>query len=274
MTRATKRRGSPAPQAQRSAWYVYGIIPSYAEAAGQAGGIGDPPAAISLVREGDVAAIVSEVELGRPLGTPEDLVAHQRLLDDVAAEMPVLPMRFGAVLSSRDAVATELLSEHRDQFAATLAGLDGMAEYIVRGRYDQRALLASVLASHGEAASLARQIRGTDEYQTRNQRITFGEIVTVAIEEQRQADTTQAAAVLERLGTALVVRDPTHEEDAVHLAVLARLDRQAELERAVHELASDWHDRVTLRLLGPLAPYDFVGEYAPPLPDLVTEQDP
>ncbi len=260
MTRAKKRRDSPA---QRSGWYVYGIVPADAEMTGKAVGVGDPPAVISLVKEGGLAAIVSEVDLGKPLGTPEDLIAHQRLLDEVAAQMPVLPMRFGAVLSSRDAVASELLAEHHDRFADSLAELDGMTEYLVRGRYDQQALLASVLAGDGEAAALASQIRGTGEDETRNQRIRFGEMVTAVIEERRQADTARLTDALGSLCQEMVVREPTHEEDAVHLAVLIRAGRQADLERAVHKLAGEWQNRIEVRLLGPLAPYDFVGEVTP-----------
>jgi hypothetical protein len=54
------------------------------------------------------------------------------------------------------------------------------------------------------------------------------------------------------------VREPTHERDAVHLALLVETERQGELEEAVKELAGQWAGRVTMRLLGPLAPYDFV----------------
>lgn len=264
MTRATKQRGRAAQRTQPSASYVYGVVPSDTDVTGQASGLGDPPAAISLVASGDVAAIVSDIDLGRPLGTPEDLIAHQRLLDDVAAAaVPVLPLRFGAVVSSRDAVAREMLAEHHDEFAARLADLEGMAEFIVRGRYDERALLTSVIEGIAEAAGLASQIRGTSEDETRPQRIRLGELLNAAIEQRRQSDTDHLARSLERLCTAMTVLDPTHEQDAVHIAVLTRLDRQGDLERAVHQVATDWQDQVTFRLLGPLAPYDFVGASVP-----------
>ena len=264
MTRTQDQRGQAAQRKQPSPCYVYGVVPSDAEVNGRVCGLGDPAGAISLVTYDDVAAIVSDVEMSRPLGTPEDLIAHQRLLDEVAAAaVPVLPMRFGAVVSSRDAVAEELLAEHHDEFASRLADLEGLAEYIIRGRYDERALLTSVINGSDEAAGLARQIRGTSEDLTRSQRIRLGELVTAAIEQRRQSDTDRLAHSLERLCTAMSGREPTHEQDAVHLAVLTRLDRQSDLEQAVHQLASEWQDRMTVRLLGPLAPYAFVGESAP-----------
>lgn len=262
MARGAKSSGSSARRDQQSACYVYGIIRSDAKLTELADGLGDPPAPVELVEEGDLAAIVSEIDPRMSLGTPDDLVAYQQVLDTVAAETAVLPMRFGAVVTDFDAVASELLSEHRDEFDAALADLHGMAEYVVRGRYDEQTMLTSVLADNDEAANLARQIRGTDELETRPQRINLGEIVNAAIEQQRKADTARASDALGEVCAAMVVRDPTHELDAVHLAVLAKLDKQSRLERAVGDLAEQWQDRVSVRLLGPVAPYDFVGEAA------------
>jgi hypothetical protein len=39
--------------------------------------------------------------------------------------------------------------------------------------------------------------------------------------------------------------------------------KQDDLERAVSELAKEWEGRVDVRLLGPMAPYDFVVTKAP-----------
>jgi hypothetical protein len=58
---------------------------------------------------------------------------------------------------------------------------------------------------------------------------------------------------------ASIVRPPSHELDAVHAAFLVANDQARELEKAVRKLSRDWQGRIELRLLGPLAAYDFVG---------------
>src|ERR1700739_4504156 len=112
-----RRNGEPA----RQGCYVYGIFPGDIEVDPDFTGVGDPPGKIKAVRDGDLAAVISTVELDRPLGTPDDLRAHTRVLDESVTEVPVLPMRFGAVLSDEDAVATELLQANHDEFARALA---------------------------------------------------------------------------------------------------------------------------------------------------------
>ncbi|MGH3757909.1 GvpL/GvpF family gas vesicle protein [Actinophytocola sp.] len=238
--------------------YVYGIVPADVETEPDARGVGEPPGKVSTVKRGDVAALVSPVATDRALGRPEDVAAHAALLDGAAAEAPVLPVKFGAVLTNTDQVAEELLAAHHDEFADALRELEGKAEYVVKGRYRQEAILREILAENDELGRLRDELRGRPDDATRNERIALGEGINNAIDAKREADTETTAAALRELGLTVTVREPTHEEDAVHLACLAETAKQADLEEAVGRLAQEWDDRVSLRLLGPLAPYDFV----------------
>ena len=241
---------------QQTVTYVYGILPADIETDPEARGVDGQP--ISVVRQGDITALVSEVTADHPLGKPKDLQAHAHLLDAAAAQAPVLPLRFGAVVASPEAVADELLAPNHDEFLAALQELEGHAQYVVHGRYDEKAILAEVLAENEQATQLREQLRGKPEDATRNERIMLGELINNALAAKRDSDTRRLVGALDSLGLTVNVREPTHEEDAVHVACLAETAKQAELEDAVGELAHDWEGRVNLRLLGPLAPYDFV----------------
>jgi hypothetical protein len=243
--------------------YVYGIMPGDIEIEPGAAGVGDPPGEVRAVRYHDLAALVSDVDLDRPLGRAEDLFTHEELLDSSAADIPVLPLRFGAVLASDDAVADELLGPHYDEFTAALQQLEGHAEYVVRGRYVERAVIEEVLAENPEAAQLGDQIRGTDPDATRDQRMRLGEIVADAIEARRQADTRALGDAASGQVAASVVRPPTHELDAVYAAFLVETGKAEALRETVERLAEGWGDRIDLKLVGPLAAYDFVGNVAP-----------
>jgi hypothetical protein len=242
----------------KQGYYVYGVVPSDVDTEPDARGVGDPPGEVTTIKHGDVAALVSTVALDNSLGTPEDLAAHAALLDGAAAEAPVLPIKFGAVLGSENDVAEELLAAHHDEFAAALRELEGKAEYIVRARYRHEAILKEILGENPELDRLRETIRDRPEDATRNERISLGEAITNAISAKRDADTESVRRALDDLGFMTVVREPTHDEDAVHVACLAETERESELEDAVGRLAAEWRDRVEIRLLGPLAAYDFV----------------
>jgi Gas vesicle synthesis protein GvpL/GvpF len=242
---------------QQTGYYVYGILPGDVELTEEIRGIGD--CEVTLVRDGDLAALVSEVELIGPLGTTEDLQAHKEILDSVAAGAPVLPLRFGAVVTSEDAVVSELLEPHRDEFAAALEELEGRTEYAIKGQYVESVILEEILSEDSEAAELREQIRGQDADATREERIRLGEIISNAVAAKRERDTQQLLSALEDHAVASVVRDPTDELEAVNVAFLVEEDKADELEQEAEDLGADWDGRVELRVLGPMAPYDFVG---------------
>jgi len=248
---------------QQTGVYVYGILPGDVEVEPGAAGVGDPPGEVRVVRHGDLAALVSDVNLSGPLGRPEDLLAHEELLDSSAADMPVLPLRFGAVVISDDAVTEELLSPHHDEFADALRQLEGHAEFVVKGRYAEDAILREVLTEDTQAARLAEQIRGANPDATRELRMQLGEIVNNAVAAKREDDTRALGDAVAGRVTASAVRPPTHELDAVYTAFLVETSAVQDLEQAVEQLAHDWRGQIELRLIGPLAAYDFTGTAAP-----------
>jgi len=241
-----------------SAIYVYGIVPGDVEVEDDAEGIGDPPGKVEIIREGDIAALVSTVSTDRPLGKPADLQAHAALLDGTASVAPVLPLRFGAVMTDVDSVASELLREHHDEFAQTLQALEGHAEYVVKGRYQEEAFLSDLLSENDQARGLREDIRAKPEEAARNSRMALGELIANTIEAARQADTQRVVEELKGIAEQVNVREPTHEWDAVHVAVLARVDREADLQEIVERLNESARGRMELRMRGPVAAYDFV----------------
>ena len=241
-----------------TAVYVYGIVPGDVELTAEARGVGDPPAEVSIIACGDIAAMVSEVPRDRALGGPEDLRAHAELLDDAANQMPVLPLRFGAVMTDTESVANELLEAHHDEFRDALSQLEGHAEYIAKGRYVEESVIREVLGGDPKAAQLLEKIHGQSEDASRQDRIALGEFINNAIARRRERDTQQVADTLQSLGFMVSVRPATHELDAFQVACLAETARQGDLEDAIARLSDEWQGDVETRVLGPLAPYDFV----------------
>jgi Gas vesicle synthesis protein GvpL/GvpF len=243
---------------QTYGWYVYGIVESDVEVLPDSRGVGEPPAPIEVVRSGDIAALVSRIELDRPLGSRSDLFAHEDVLDAAAADVPVLPMRFGAVVSSRESVEQELLEPHRDEFADALRELTGEAQYVLRARYVEQALMREVLDENPTAAALRDQLNDPEAQSTNDIQLRLGEVVSHAVEEKRQADTDAVVDSVASVAEVVAVRQPTHEQDAAHVAMLVNTAKEAELEDVLSQLARTWNGRINARLLGPMAPYDFV----------------
>jgi hypothetical protein len=160
-------------------------------------------------------------------------------------------------------VTSELLQPFHDEFSAALEQLDGVAEYVVKGRYVEPRILEEVLSENPRAERLREEIRDQDPDATRDLRIQLGEFISDAISGKREKDTDALQQVMADHCTGSFVREPTHDDDAVNVAFLVDGGQQREMEKTVEDLARKWEGRVELRVLGPMAAYDFVGTTQP-----------
>jgi Gas vesicle synthesis protein GvpL/GvpF/Lsr2 len=206
---------------------VYGVMPADVEVAAGTPGVGDHAGPLRLIRSGDLAALVSEVELPGKADSPDDLRAYREILDATATEVPVLPLPFGTHLADDKAVTRELLAAHHDELAAALDRLEDRVQFLVQGRY------AGDAAQDGAASANDRAA-------------------------QRREDTRALEQAMKRACVASAPQRPRHDLDAVQVAFLVPVSQEGEAEQVVDELAKQWEGRIDIQLLGPMAPYEFV----------------
>jgi gas vesicle protein GvpL/GvpF len=256
VTRPKSETAERAPRGTALACYVYGVVHADARLPEDLSGIGGGE--VSLVRHGDLAAVVSEISPQQALGTREDLFAHEAVVESLAKATTTLPLRFGAVVTTADALVEEMLIPYHDWFAEVLEDLRGVLEFAVSGVYVEDVVLREVLAEEPEAARLRERIRELPEDAAYYDRIRLGELIVKSLDEKRQVDNEELIRTLEPYAAAVAPREPAGEDAAADAAFLVGEREQPEFERAVDELGERWAGRVRLRLVGPLAPYDFV----------------
>ena len=239
--------------------YVYGVVES-TSAVADTDLVGLDDARVVLVESGDVAAAVGVVALDRPPGRKRELVAHSTVLDTLAAMGPVVPVQFGTVLLSAEDVRDELLTSREEELRAMLADLSGRQQLTVRGRYNEHAVLAEVVAEEPEVAALRERTRDLPEEAAHGDRVRLGELVARALEVKREQD---AAIVMDAVLPHVVSyapRDAAGVDHMMEVAFLVDDEERDAFEDALEAVAEAMHERVRLQLLGPMAPYDFVGQ--------------
>ncbi|KOG43008.1 GvpL/GvpF family gas vesicle protein [Streptomyces resistomycificus] len=234
--------------------YVYGITaashPSLPEGLG---GVGDPPRPVRVLKEGELAAIVSEAPEGlRP--KRKDLLAHQNVLSEVGAEGCILPMRFGSV-APEDSTVTQVLAERADHYLERLRALDGRVEYNVKAIHNEEAVLHRVMSENPEIRAMTEANRqaGGGSY---DQKLHLGEMVVSAIKARESEDATDVRHTLEPTAEAVSV-GPESSGWLANLSFLVGRDDAATFLTAVDQVR-DGHPHLELRVNGPLPPYSFV----------------
>ncbi|HEU5030532.1 MAG TPA: GvpL/GvpF family gas vesicle protein [Spirillospora sp.] len=251
------------PGEDKTPQYVYGVTRSGASLPADVAGLDDRP--VTLVEDGGrCAAVVSDLPAGRPLGERADLVAHQRVLNALLdAGLVVLPFRFGAALSDRGAVRKELLEGNSERLGQVMDQLEGRVELRLKATYVQDTVLREIMQEEPEVAELSRRLREVPADvadAVYYDQVRLGELIAQAMDRRREHDGQVLLEAAAPAAEAFVRKTPAREEDVLDASFLVRTDRREEFEKAVEKLGGAHTDRVRLRLIGPLPPYDFVPE--------------
>jgi len=252
---------APAPPIARRGVgaYVYGIVrwPAQGDLASLGAGIGDPPRPVRAVSHRGLAALVSgvlesEMTSQDVRGTRRDMKAHAAALNRAAEGMTVLPVRFGVVLPSADAVVARLLEPQHAAIEGFLEKLDGAVELTLRVTFVEEQALREVVADHPELAASRRAAGG---YQAR---IEMGKRIAAAIQDRQERE---ARAIVRRLTP--LVRDwrsgkPLNELMALNASFLVERAKLPSFDRELEAIHAEAGHRLRLDCVGPLPPYSFV----------------
>jgi len=238
--------------------YVYGIVPADSHLPPGLAGVNKDP--VQQLVSGAHAALVTPIDDPDTLASPENLLAHGQVLDQVAATGSVLPMAFGTVVPDADTVTEEVLPSMQDAYASLLRRVEGAVQFTVRVRYHPETVLAELVSENPDVARLQRLTANQDENAFHYERIRLGELVVEGLERKAAADSGLIEGALAPLARETGHRQSSQPGDVVDLAALVDREATDAFVQAVEESARRFSKRMRYRLLGPQAPYDFVGE--------------
>ncbi|GAA2555915.1 GvpL/GvpF family gas vesicle protein [Streptomyces levis] len=228
--------------------YVYGIAPAGVRPPRAPGVDGAP---VRLLTEAGLCAAVSDAPAS-VRARRRDLMAHQAVLGELAAQGPVLPMRFAVLTPEADALRTQL----RDDRAHLTAQLDGVRDCVemnVKGTVVP-GCFADLVRRDEALRALARRTRQRPGYEAN---VRLGEALAKGV---ARAARDAARQVLARLA-GLAVRTasgPVDDEQVLSTSFLVRAADERRFREAVAAQARDVGDRLELSVTGPLPCYSFV----------------
>lgn len=233
------------------ATYVYGIVrANHPLDVSGLEGVGDPPTRLRRLEAGQVAAIVGDAPPGLR-AKRRDVLAHEHVLEELARQGTVLPMRFG-IIARDEADLAEGITQDSAGHLDLLTELDGRVEFNVKAYSDEDTMIREVAASDLQVQQLRAHPATSME-----DRVRLGEAVAAAIEERQESLGAQVLDTLEPLAVRGVT-NPRVKGAAVNSSFLVGRDHTANFVEAVDKLGADLGTDVRLQLTGPLPPYSFV----------------
>jgi hypothetical protein len=241
--------------------YAYGVI----EASALGGPLDvaglDPEHPVSIFPIGELAAIVSEVEisefegeelesnLARPEWLEAKVRAHERVLDAAIERTTVVPMRFGSIFSSPDTLES-MLSDHREDLTRSLDLVRGKAEWGVKVHYQPEETAEQLVGTTPDAAT------GRDYLVRKKEELRAVEEASALA----QRDAEEIHAQLERVADQAALTQPVGPANRNVILSAAYLvvqeNREAFME-SVGKMQQEHAGKYMFEVTGPWPPYNF-----------------
>jgi len=238
----------------RTGKYIYGIIEEEKEKLFEVPGISGEKAKPYTIPNGSFSAVVSDAPLQIYENTPENLLAHNRVLEAVMKDYDVFPLRFGTVAQTEEEVLN-LLKMTGEALSEAIHSVKGKVEYDVEIDVDERRLLQEVQENN----PLIQQIKSLSQGKTItvDEQIKIGKVVGQELVKEKLA---LAAFVKNSLSfgiekiTSLRLLRP---ETLLDLAFLLKKENTEAFEALIRELDQKLEDKLRFKVTGPLPPYHF-----------------
>lgn len=244
------------------ATYVYGVATAGAFQKGhpplRVPGVGGRGAPVRTVAFEDLVAVVSDVPGSKCDLTRDNLLEHQRVLDEVLSRADVLPFSFGTVAGSDEEVRDLLLRGGFDALHEQLECVRGCVELQLKAFWEQEQLFAEIAQENDEVRVLRDTIPELERDEVAVAKITLGQLTEAEIELKSTWEADRMLEVLEPIAAEIKVSPNLSDTMLLSAACLVERAREKELDAAVNAIAEANKQRMVFSYVGPLPPYSFI----------------
>jgi hypothetical protein len=239
--------------------YIYGIIPANEHIIFDITGI-DNADDVYTIRHAGLSAVISDVGvsdfqgMSRPVAL-QRLAAHQRVLEAVMHDYPVLPVKFGTILSDEAGVHS-LLAQGAALFTSALEQFADKCQIEVVVLWELPKVFAAI-GAEPEIVAMKAKIGSQPTEASLAERVVLGQLAQSALERRRAVISEQAIAMIEGVARDMVINPMMDDSMVVNLALLLDKSQAGELDEQLQRLDGALDGQFQIRCVGPLPPYSF-----------------
>jgi hypothetical protein len=206
---------------------------------------------------GRVAAVVSDVSGEKIRPERSHLAAHQEVLKKLMAETTPLPMSFGILADSPQAVR-KMLSRNQPALLEQLRRVAGKVELGLRVTWDVPNIFEYFVNTHPELRLARDRLLGGQREPSQEQKIEVGRMFDRLLSEDRDEYTDKVEGILAPHCSELEPKKCRNEREVMNLACLVERAAMPQFESSVFEAAKEFDNNFAFDYNGPWAPHNFV----------------
>lgn len=245
---------------QRDGKYIYCIIATEYDANFGTIGVGGRGDLVSTMGFDGLCMVVSDHPLSKFVVNPENILAHQKVIEEVMKEFPsVLPIRFGTIAATPDEIRN-LLNRRYSEFMELLSRFENKVELNVRGSWKNiGTIYQEIDKEHPELQKIRKEIESLKDQEKKNQKIKdAGEIVELALAQKKEDQAEQITDALRRSVFEYKHNKQSNDSMFMNTAFLVNGGRETEFDNIMGDLGDEYQDRCDFVYTAPLPIFNFI----------------
>ena len=220
-------------------------------------GIGERGDEVYTICFNDIAAVVSNSPVKKYPVSRENLIPHEKAVEEVMRYYTVLPVRFCTIAEDEAKVKRILEIEH-DRFVDSLRNMEGKKELGLKAIFKEDVIYKDILEKYKDIKVLKEKIAALPSEKTYLQRAKIGEMVEAALEKEKAECKEDILNILSPLAVEVKTNNTYGELMIISAAFLVQKDKEPEFDQKVEELNTKFGDRMKFKYVGTLPPFNFV----------------
>lgn len=238
--------------------YIYCIIGTRQERNFGPIGIGGRGDDVVTIDYDNLSMAVSDHPVTRLVVNRENMLAHEKVIEEVMKEFTVLPVRFCTIAASADEIR-RLLDRRYKEFRNLLKDMDHKVELGVKAFWrNMECIFKEIVQENGDIRESKKKLRkegGKKNYQAK---IEVGKMVEGALEKKKEREAERLLNTFWRISVDYSINNTVGDEMFMNASFLVDKGREKEFDNTMDDLSNKFEDRTRFMYAGPLPPYNFV----------------
>jgi len=236
--------------------YIYGIIEETQPERFSFLGVAD--AEVYTINLQRLAAVVSDTELNEIDPTRKNVLAHTVVQDQLLKSYTFLPMSFGMIAGGNDQVVNVLRGNYQS-LTQELARLSGKIEVELKVFWDQQAMIMELQSESKELVRLKARLNTTSSLvEKQNLLMEAGMLVERVALDWKTRYAGKVYDVLKGMSADAKLNNTIGVKNILNASFLIDQSHEADFQKEVYVLDSQYKGKVNFKYVGPLPPYNFI----------------
>jgi hypothetical protein len=237
--------------------YIYCIIAESIPKSFGVRGIGDDGAEVNTICVNDLAAVVSNSPVISYSASRENLLSHEKVIEEVMRDYTVLPVRFCTIAGDESKVK-QIIEKEYDKFKELINKIKGKKELGLKVIFQKEAVYKHILEKYENIRQFKKKIAELSPQASYYQRMEIGKMVEVALQSEKDSSKQDILDKLSPLAVEVKTNDTFGERMLLNAAFFVEEKKEKEFDKAVDALDVKYSDKMKFKYVGTLPPFNFV----------------